>query len=729
MDREHTYTRRSFVKCALAAAGGLMVGEGVLSLTNPLHDSAYALDLEAAAYGRLSTLDYSIALSTEYSSMGNGFGRLRPGSNITFKSLMTKLDPEENSDNFASCVDILPGVDLVDAELVKPNTLVYKEAKSLDESAYESISGDSIPESPMVLVNWQPPVATTTGTTYYRKGLTYLGSTNSDVASVYFLQGLDTVNESRWQTYMAGALFDVSPKSEGSATLYFATRETRLFNTSGDGDGGVVSVTRSVLPLRVQVGEGGNNQGRWESVEASYIIMLHDNVDHGWAPSWLQVKPSGDSVDSSASWEQRVTNEVMDEYRVGNAFDSRSVAFDLTFLFPGSSTKTDEERESFFERYILSHISILDAEDIDFDNLSSFTSSVASTANEKLSMTNESFSNSVYKTDADQGILKDATYPPGSPDQNFYQQSSLTVNVDPSCLKPGHEYALYMSRMPTSEYPYQAVVESFITLLLADKDILIRFTTAPADAAEIALGKDNLLMAAGATYQLVAKAKADDGSEYSAGFTWTSSDEDIVEVAEDGTVTAHAVGSATITVAADHGGVSAQCSITVVAVPEKASFVEGDSLSVTIDKAFDLTPAIDGDEKVAALFAWRFAEVEGITANADGTFTATKPGSFEMTASIVVDDDLFVLPEGFDSASLPVATATVKAEFATETPGGPLEDKSGDSPATGDAISSAALPQTGDAASVLAAAAAVAAVAGVGAAAGAAHKMKDADAE
>ncbi len=91
------------------------------------------------------------------------------------------------------------------------------------------------------------------------------------------------------------------------------------------------------------------------------------------------------------------------------------------------------------------------------------------------------------------------------------------------------------------------------------------------DVTSLALSPQRLTMLTGSHKQLTAKVRPDD-----APLTWTSDDEDVATVDQDGKVTAHSPGTVTITVAA--GDWEATCTITVK--PDSP----GEKLSIKLDQ-------------------------------------------------------------------------------------------------------------------------------------------------
>ena len=137
-------------------------------------------------------------------------------------------------------------------------------------------------------------------------------------------------------------------------------------------------------------------------------------------------------------------------------------------------------------------------------------------------------------------------------------------------------------------------------------------------------------------------------------YLWNSSDEAVVTVNEEGVLTAHAVGTATVTVTDSEGRASAQCLVTVAAPaedPDPNGGVQdtGDSSGLSMKTIFgplaqyggkyDLTIRMDESfalqvEGAAGQVTWRTSNTGVITVDADGTLHPVGRGSAEITATV-----------------------------------------------------------------------------------------------
>ena len=118
-----------------------------------------------------------------------------------------------------------------------------------------------------------------------------------------------------------------------------------------------------------------------------------------------------------------------------------------------------------------------------------------------------------------------------------------------------------------------AEVDGAIT---ADATLYVEFSEV-VPATGVALDKTEATMKIGETLTLTATVTPDDATDKSV--TWSSSDDKIATVDEDGTVTAVAEGEAVITVKTTDGGYTAECKVTVKDV---ASAVDGTSVIIGV---------------------------------------------------------------------------------------------------------------------------------------------------
>ena len=141
------------------------------------------------------------------------------------------------------------------------------------------------------------------------------------------------------------------------------------------------------------------------------------------------------------------------------------------------------------------------------------------------------------------------------------------------------------------------------------------------------------LEALGATAQLEATARDQNGNALSAQFTWGSSDTVVVTVDADGLVTALNNGTTMVTVRS--GGVSASVSVTVEQAPASIA-LSGDEVVLTALEATEQLQASvfdANDRAMAAEVTWASSDAAVASVDEDGGITGHANGTATVTAS------------------------------------------------------------------------------------------------
>lgn len=150
-------------------------------------------------------------------------------------------------------------------------------------------------------------------------------------------------------------------------------------------------------------------------------------------------------------------------------------------------------------------------------------------------------------------------------------------------------------------------------------------------ATDISLNKTSTTIAKGETEKLTATLKPEDASS---AISWSSSDEKVATVSEDGTVTAVGAGKTKITATAN--GHSASCEVTVN-VPLKEIKVTGEGNRNTIKKGETLqltAERVPEDTTETGTIQWSSSNEEIVTVNREGLVTANADGAAIITAQI-----------------------------------------------------------------------------------------------
>ena len=159
-----------------------------------------------------------------------------------------------------------------------------------------------------------------------------------------------------------------------------------------------------------------------------------------------------------------------------------------------------------------------------------------------------------------------------------------------------------------------------------------KVTVTPKLVTSVTLDESELTIEKGYTAQLTATVAPDDADNL--GLTWTSDNEEVATVDENGLVTAVSAGEANITATAvDGSGVTATCKVTVT--PKLVTSVTLDESELTIEKGFteQLTATVAPDDADNLSLAWTSDNEEVATVDENGLVTAVGEGTATITAT------------------------------------------------------------------------------------------------
>ena len=202
-----------------------------------------------------------------------------------------------------------------------------------------------------------------------------------------------------------------------------------------------------------------------------------------------------------------------------------------------------------------------------------------------------------------------------------------------------------------------AVITATIGFFKAECEVEV----AEVNATAITLDKMSLTLNAGELSSLTATVTPPDCTE---SVTWTSSDENVVTVAPDGTVSAVGTGTAVISVQTSWSGLTAQCTVTVIS--PLTALLNVDSQKVRIGESIILTANHAGGlGDVVCRFYYQYngvmGEITGFSENNTVEWTPEEAGAYTLYAEVkdangtLATDTtaVTVLPECSLSASLP----------------------------------------------------------------------------
>ena len=199
--------------------------------------------------------------------------------------------------------------------------------------------------------------------------------------------------------------------------------------------------------------------------------------------------------------------------------------------------------------------------------------------------------------------------------------------------------------------------------------------------AGISLDRHELSLLTGGTDTLVATITPDDATEE---ILWTSSDESIVTVDQNGNLKAVAPGKATVT-AGTASGISDSCLVTVSDpgpsdVPVESIAVDPDKTIVKVGECKQLNVTISPENATDQTVTWSSSDKSIVTVDENGKITGVKPG----TATITV-----TTANGLTATC--TVTVTAAGSNPDDKPGGSTGEDGGKGPQTGDSTSSSAL--------------------------------------
>ena len=148
----------------------------------------------------------------------------------------------------------------------------------------------------------------------------------------------------------------------------------------------------------------------------------------------------------------------------------------------------------------------------------------------------------------------------------------------------------------------------------------------------ILLEQEQVELSSGSSKQLIAVIEPDDATNKEV--TWTSSNPEIVSVDEDGIITAHNGGTATITAVTKDGQFSADCTVTVP-VPVESVSLDKSEMLLKADEACSLNATVLPEDAAVKELIWTSSDESVVTVDDGGTVTAHRPGSAVITVTTV----------------------------------------------------------------------------------------------
>ncbi|MCR5450729.1 MAG: leucine-rich repeat protein [Solobacterium sp.] len=141
--------------------------------------------------------------------------------------------------------------------------------------------------------------------------------------------------------------------------------------------------------------------------------------------------------------------------------------------------------------------------------------------------------------------------------------------------------------------------------------------------------EESILIEKGQTYQLEYVIEPEDALNQNV--TWSSSDNKVASVDENGLVTGLSNGTATITITTEDGDHSASIEVAVV-VKVKGITLSDDQISIAIRDQYELTAVIEPEDAYNQTVLWSSSDEDVVTVDENGIVTAVSEGTAVITA-------------------------------------------------------------------------------------------------
>ena len=208
---------------------------------------------------------------------------------------------------------------------------------------------------------------------------------------------------------------------------------------------------------------------------------------------------------------------------------------------------------------------------------------------------------------------------------DVYCYAENVPSADNSFYDSYIEYAtLYVPKGCKAKYESAYVWKDFKEILEIEPESIF--------VQSITLNQTDFQLSLGDTYQLSATVLPDDATDKS--ITWSSSDESIASISEDGTVIAKGIGTATITATTNDGSnITASCFVTVNPILVSEIILSDSELSLKLGDIYQLSVAVLPDDATDKSITWSSSDESVASISDDGTVIAKGSGSATITAT------------------------------------------------------------------------------------------------
>ena len=161
----------------------------------------------------------------------------------------------------------------------------------------------------------------------------------------------------------------------------------------------------------------------------------------------------------------------------------------------------------------------------------------------------------------------------------------------------------------------------------------VTVSSATVHVTSVSVSPTSLSLTAGETYRLTPTVSPSNATN--TGVTWTSSNTSVATVASDGTVTAKAAGSASISCTTQDGNKTASCSVTIKNATVSVTGVSLDKTSLSLEegKTATLTATVSPSNATNKAVTWSSSNTSVATVSTSGVVTAKAAGSATITCT------------------------------------------------------------------------------------------------
>lgn len=227
----------------------------------------------------------------------------------------------------------------------------------------------------------------------------------------------------------------------------------------------------------------------------------------------------------------------------------------------------------------------------------------------------------------------------GSGSVNNGSVLTYSITVDKGRLKKGRKYQLvlgseitaYVNDIALGDLQKSNIGESSVADTIGGEDAIFAFLTV-SPAKNVVLDQSELTLKPGGKAVLVATMNEGLTTQYDDSIAWSSSDESVVTVDDNGSITALKPGTAEIRATAVDGKVEAKCSVTVSPVAASKITLSAKKVKLAAGQSKTVKATVAPADTTDKTVKWTTSSRKVATVSSKGTIKAVAPGKTTVTA-------------------------------------------------------------------------------------------------